>query len=82
VHQYATGSSRVPLAGLEIDGEEGFRLSAISRAGDPDAQLPEAHTCSKEFCLPNYTSKAALARQVRKAVGREAIERRSQSKRA
>ena len=63
--RWATSRSTLPVNGL------GQKVTLIRRETDgapPDQWLPEAHTCSFEVALPDYSSRAALQRQLRRAL--------------
>ena len=63
--RWATSRSTLPVNGL------GQKVTLIRKETDgapPDQWLPEAHTCSFEVALPDYSSRAALQRQLRRAL--------------
>ena len=63
--RWATSRSTLPVNGL------GQKVTLIRRDTDgapPDQWLPEAHTCSLEIALPDYSSSAALSEQLSRAL--------------
>ncbi|KAI9511134.1 hypothetical protein F5148DRAFT_1373973 [Russula earlei] len=69
VLSFATGTSRVPLAGFnDLQGVQGTQRFSIHRAyGDPD-RLPQAHTCFNQIDLPQYSSYEMLRQQLLLAI--------------
>lgn len=59
---FTTGSSRIPLGGLETIP---FK---ISRSGDSQTRLPSAHTCFSILALPEYASKEVLRERLLKSI--------------
>ena len=63
--RWATSRSTLPVNGL------GQKVTLIRRDTDgapPDQWLPEAHTCSLEIALPDYSSRPALSEQLSRAL--------------
>jgi E3 ubiquitin-protein ligase HUWE1 len=55
--QFATGSSKVPLAGFgELQGMRGVQKFSIHRASGRAGALMSAHTCFNQLDLPRYAS--------------------------
>ena len=53
--QFATGSSKVPLAGFaELQGMRGIQKFSIHKAGGSNGALMSAHTCFNALDLPVY----------------------------
>lgn len=66
--QFATGTSRVPLAGFaELYGSNGPCKFGIAMRGDV-IDLPRAHTCFNRIDLPPYTSYQMLREKLTKAI--------------
>jgi hypothetical protein len=57
---------RLPAPGPAGRWPHLFVLARMAR-DDPDASLPQGHTCSFQLDLPEYTTDAAMARQLRVA---------------
>jgi hypothetical protein len=75
VFKFGTGSARLDHADMTGDMQEGeeeapFTLSIerYSQDVDSDKMLPVAHTCSKQICIPKYSSKNILDQRLRTAV--------------
>ena len=63
--RWATSRSTLPVNGLDRN----VTLIRLDTSGTPpDEWLPEAHTCSLEVALPDYTSRAALSEQLKRAL--------------
>ena len=63
--RWATSRSTLPVNGL------GQKVTLIRKDTDgvpPDQWLPEAHTCSFQVALPDYSSSAALSEQLKRAL--------------
>lgn len=66
--RWATSRSTLPVNGL------GQKVTLIRKDTDgappdqTDQWLPEAHTCSLEVALPDYSSSAALSEQLNRAL--------------
>jgi ubiquitin-protein ligase E3 A len=60
--KFFTGSDRSPIGGL------GTLRCLIQRAGPDSDRLPTSHTCFNTLLLPEYTTRAKLARLLRTAI--------------
>ena len=66
--QFATGSSKVPLAGFaELPGMRGVQKFSIHKAGQ-DGALMSAHTCFNALDLPSYSSEEELKKKLLYAI--------------
>lgn len=55
--QFATGSSKVPLAGFaELQGMRGIQKFSVHKVGGSKGALMSAHTCFNSLDLPKYGS--------------------------
>ena len=63
--RWATSRSTLPVNGLP----KKITLIRQDTSGTPpDERLPEAHTCSLEVALPDYSSSAVLSEQLKRAL--------------
>lgn len=63
--RWATSRSTLPVNGL---GQKVTLIRKDTDGAPPDQWLPEAHTCSLEVALPDYSSSAALSEQLNRAL--------------
>ena len=63
--RWATSRSTLPVNGL---GQKVTLIRRDTNGAPPDKWLPEAHTCSLEVALPDYSSSAALSKQLNRAL--------------
>ena len=63
--RWATSRSTLPVNGL---GQKVTLIRKDTDGAPPDQWLPEAHTCSLEVALPDYSSSAALSEQLKRAL--------------
>jgi E3 ubiquitin-protein ligase HUWE1 len=67
--QFATGSSKVPLAGFsELPGMRGVQKFSICKASGPTGALMSAHTCFNALDLPVYTSEDEMREKLLYAI--------------
>ena len=59
--RWCTGLNALPICGLD-------KKVQIRQDGLADARLPNAHTCSNEIEMPDYSSKAVLRMQLKRAL--------------
>ena len=63
--RWATSRSTLPVNGLT----QKITLIRQDTSGTPpDERLPQAHTCSREVALPDYSSSAVLSEQLKRAL--------------
>ena len=68
--RWATSLSTLRNGGVPVNGLK-QKVTLIRRDTNgtpPDEWLPEAHTCSFQVALPDYTSHAALSEQLKRAL--------------
>ena len=63
--RWATSRSTLPANGL---GQKVTLIHKDTEGAPPDRWLPEAHTCSLEIALPDYSSSTALSEQLSRAL--------------
>ena len=63
--RWATSRSTLPVNGLT---QKVTLIRRDTNGTPPDEWLPEAHTCSFQVALPDYTSRAALSEQLKRAL--------------
>ena len=63
--RWATSRSTLPANGL---GQKVTLIHKDTEGAPPDRWLPEAHTCSLEIALPDYSSRSALSEQLSRAL--------------
>jgi len=67
--QFATGSSKVPLAGFaELQGMRGTQKFSIHKAGGSSGALMSAHTCFNALDLPVYKSEEEMKEKLLYAI--------------
>mmetsp|Transcript_14088 Transcript_14088/g.20124 ORF Transcript_14088/g.20124 Transcript_14088/m.20124 type:complete len:3340 (-) Transcript_14088:211-10230(-) len=67
--QFATGSSKVPLAGFaELQGMRGVQKFSIHKAGGSSGALMSAHTCFNALDLPVYKSEEEMKEKLLYAI--------------
>ncbi len=67
--QFATGSSKVPLAGFsELPGMRGVQKFSICKASGPTGALMSAHTCFNALDLPVYNSEEEMREKLLYAI--------------
>jgi len=67
--QFATGSSKVPLAGFsELQGMRGIQKFSIHKVGGPKGALMSAHTCFNSLDLPLYESEEEMREKLLYAI--------------
>lgn len=67
--QFATGSSKVPLAGFsELPGMRGVQKFSICKASGPAGALMSAHTCFNALDLPVYNSEDEMREKLLYAI--------------
>jgi len=67
--QFATGSSKVPLAGFaELQGMRGVQKFSIHKAGGSSGALMSAHTCFNALDLPIYQSEDEMREKLLYAI--------------
>ena len=65
VLSYASGSGRLPAAGFR-DLQPRFNVQV--NVGEPPDNLPTAHTCANQLCMPRYTSREELHAKLIRAI--------------
>jgi len=63
--RWATSRSTLPVNGLT---QKVTLIRRDTSGTPPDEWLPEAHTCSLEVALPDYSSSAVLSEQLKRAL--------------
>lgn len=67
--QFATGSSKVPLAGFaELQGMRGIQKFSIHKAGGSSGALMSAHTCFNALDLPIYKNEGEMREKLLYAI--------------